>query len=91
MTEHHEKIRATVTELEAELRQLESVDAETRAVLKGALQEILEALQADETEGLECGSVTDRLGQAAREFEGSHPTVSGIIGRLVDGLGQMGI
>mgnify|MGYP003350251150 CR=1 FL=1 len=28
---------------------------------------------------------------AAHEFEGSHPTLTGLLTRLIDGLGQMGI
>jgi hypothetical protein len=33
----------------------------------------------------------DRLHAAAQEFEESHPTVTGILSRLIDGMGQMGI
>jgi hypothetical protein len=40
---------------------------------------------------MEANSVMERLRQAAHEFEGSHPTITGIISRLIDGLGQMGI
>jgi phosphoglycolate phosphatase-like HAD superfamily hydrolase len=89
MSEHHRKIQATVRELEDELHQLESVDDETRRLLKEALQEILAALEPEAT--LERESLMDRLRETAREFEGSHPTLSGIVMRLVDGLGQMGI
>jgi len=33
----------------------------------------------------------DHLRAATQQFEESHPTLTGILSRLVDGLGQMGI
>ena len=36
-------------------------------------------------------SLTGRLRQAALQFEESHPNLTGILSRLIDGLGQMGI
>jgi hypothetical protein len=36
-------------------------------------------------------SVIERLQLAAHQFENSHPTLTGILSRLIDGLGQMGI
>ena len=91
MSEAHENLRRTVRELEEELHGLESVDEEARDVLREALGEITSALGESGSPDLEAETMTERLNQAAREFEGQHPTVSGIIRRLVDGLGQMGI
>ncbi len=91
MSEHMEKLKATVAELEEELRSLETLDDETCEVLEEALREIQAALNPDETTELEAESLMDRLNDATHEFEGSHPTLTGIISRLVDGLGQMGI
>lgn len=36
-------------------------------------------------------SLVERLRLAAHQFESSHPTLTGILSRLIDGLGQMGI
>ena len=36
-------------------------------------------------------TVIDRLKHAAHQFENSHPTLTGLLSRLIDGLGQMGI
>jgi hypothetical protein len=36
-------------------------------------------------------TVIDQLKHAAHQFEDSHPTLTGILSRLIDGLGQMGI
>jgi chromosome segregation ATPase len=91
MSEHVEKLKVTVAELEEELRSLETLDDETCEVLEEALREIQTALNPDEPAELEAESLMDRLNDATLEFEGSHPTLTGIISRLIDGLGQMGI
>lgn len=91
MSEHMEKLKTTVAELEEELRSLETLDDETCEVLEEALREIQAALNPDETAELEAESLMDRLNDATHDFEGSHPTLTGIISRLIDGLGQMGI
>jgi len=91
MSEQAEKLKATVTELEEELQSLETLDDEAREVLEVALREIQAALSEEESAELEAESLMDRLNDATHDFEGSHPTLTGIIGRLIDGLGQMGI
>ncbi len=105
MSEHIEKLRAVVRELEDELHALEDVDQQAREVLQEALQEIQVVLRRQQSDSLEATeldqeqigeqpdseSVMDQLRESAYEFEGSHPTFSGVLMRLVDGLGQMGI
>jgi hypothetical protein len=91
MSEHAKKIKATLAELEEELRTLPSVDHETRRVLEETVAEIQSALAPDEPGELESQSLIDRLSETTQQFEASHPTLSGIITRLIDGLGQMGI
>lgn len=91
MTEPIDKLRATVTELENELRSIETFDAEARAVLEQAVLDILLALHKAAPGQPAPQSLVDRLHAAAQEFEDSHPTVTGILSRLIDGLGQMGI
>jgi hypothetical protein len=91
MSEHARKLRATLAELEDELRSLPSVDEETRAVLEEAAEEIQSALRTEQPTPLRRQSLMDRLTTTAKQFEGSHPNLTGILSRLVDGLGQMGI
>jgi len=106
MTEQIEKLKAVVRELENELRTLQAVDEQSSEVLQEALREIQSVLQsrqqgassAAEAQGPEgdaetgeSDTVMDRLRNAAHEFEGSHPTLTGLLSRLIDGLGQMGI
>ena len=91
MSEHTKRIKATLAELEEELRTMPSVDCETRRVLEETVAEIQSALAPDEPGELEPESLVDRLGATTQQFEESHPTLTGIISRLIDGLGQMGI
>ena len=91
MSDQSEKLKTTVTELEDELHTLDTVDDEVRAVLREVIDEIRSVLDEDSTAQLEDESTTGRLQSAAQEFEGSHPTLSAIIGRVIDGLGQLGI
>ncbi len=91
MSEHVEKLRATVLELEQELRSLPAVDDEARQVLQDAMSKIRAALHEQEEVERQRETLRDQLQTAANEFEGSHPTLTGLLSRLVDGLGQMGI
>jgi chromosome segregation ATPase len=91
MSDQVDKLRATILELEQELRTLQAVDDETRQVLQQALREIRTVLHDEEQAAIQRQTLQDQLQSAARGFEGSHPTVTGILSRLIDGLGQMGI
>jgi chromosome segregation ATPase len=90
MPDRLEKLRATLHELEAELRDIDSLDDDTRKELAQAAVDIAETLtrgeRSDQTDRAE-GSLRDRL----QEFEASHPQLAMIVGRLIDGLGQLGI
>ena len=91
MPERIERLKATVRELEAELHAAGGLDEAARDVLRAALREIRAALDEDDPTELQPQSLTDRLADATRAFEGSHPTLTGIVARLIDGLAQMGI
>lgn len=91
MMEHVEKLRATVTELEQELHSLPAVDDESRELLQQAMREIRAALHQEQPLELRPDSMSDRLRVAASKFEGSHPALTAILSRIIDGLGQMGI
>jgi len=91
MAEQIDKLKATVAELEAELQSLGTLDAETRSVLEQVVLDILLALHKAVPGQRPPQSLVDRLHAAAQEFEDSHPTVTGILSRLIDGLAQMGI
>ena len=90
MPDRLEKLRATLHELENELREIDSLDDATRKQLADAALEITRALaRAEPSEQTDevAGSLRERL----EEFEASHPQLALIVGRLIDGLGQLGI
>ena len=86
-----EKLQAALRELEAELHSLEEVDEETRRLLEEAAEEIDAALDEEQPDEAPSSGLLDRLRKAAVSFEASHPTMAGILNRIVDGLGQLGI
>ncbi|HRX78095.1 MAG TPA: DUF4404 family protein [Pirellulaceae bacterium] len=90
MPERIEKLRATVTELEAELASLAELDEPTRALLEEAVSE-LQATLAKQPAEIEHQSLTERLSESAEAFESSHPTLYGLVKRTIDALAQMGI
>jgi chromosome segregation ATPase len=90
MPEHSEKLRATLAELEAELQGLDSLDDQTREELAEAAAEIVAALRRGKRSEATT-RVEDSLQNRLVEFEASHPQLAGIVTRLIDGLGQLGI
>ena len=93
-SEHQQKLKTTLDELHAELGQVEELDPAVRRELEVAADEILGVLAkpqrtAKETEHAE--SFVAQLRQATERFEDTHPTLSGIVGSVIDALGRMGI
>lgn len=91
MPERFERLRHVLDELERELAAPEPLDAESRGVLAEAAREIQVALHQRDSGTLAAESLTERLRDAEQRFEASHPTLSGIVLRMIDALGQMGI
>jgi hypothetical protein len=91
MPERLEKLKATIRDLEAELNSLTSVDAETRGLLEEAVEEIQSAMHKQPPSHLEPHSVAEKLKEVAEQFESSHPNLFGIVSRVIDSLGRMGI
>lgn len=91
MPDRIEKLKAIVQELEAELKSLDSVDAQSQQLLEGALADLHTALGEKDTASLQSSSLVERLHSAEAEFQVSHPTVSGLVLRMINALGQLGI
>jgi hypothetical protein len=91
MPERIEKLQEIVRELEAELENLDSVGPQSREVLEGALDELRTALGKQDTASLESDSLADRFREAETDFQVSHPTLAGIVLRVINALGQLGI
>ncbi len=91
MSENLDKLRATLSELKDELHSLDTLDVDTRQSLEGIMGEINGALHKSDEVDLEHHTIIQRLKDAADGFEESHPTLSGIVGNIIDALGQIGI
>jgi hypothetical protein len=91
MDMHVEKLRETAAELERQLSSSPNLDADSRAALELALFDIRAALEKEGHTSDGHQSLIDRLRVAVEKFEGSHPTLTGTLMRLIDGLGEMGI
>ena len=91
MPDRLERLRSTLHELEQELLELDSVDAGTRAMLDQASREIHAVLQKSEHAAPGHPTLVARLTAAAERFEVTHPNVAGVLHRMIDALGQLGI
>ncbi len=84
-----QNLRATLEQLHAELAKTESVDVRSREALESLLQEIQELLE--QSGAPPHPSLKERLSQARRDFQESHPTLSATLGRVADALSNLGI
>lgn len=91
MSEHVAKLKNTIRDLEAELGSLSTVDAETRRLLEEAVSEIQAAMHRDDRSPLQSRPLIDTLETLAQRLESSHPALVGILTRMLDVLGRMGI
>lgn len=90
------KLQATLDELHGELGQVESLDPAVRRELEVAADEILQVLARPERERdaeaeVHADSLVERLREATDRFEESHPTLTGIVGSVIDTISRMGI
>jgi chaperonin cofactor prefoldin len=90
MPERREKLRQTLIDLETELHEVDTLDDDSRSLLAEVSREIKELLSRTEPHA-HASSLQSRLNDSIESFEVAHPTLAGIVRRLIDGLGQMGI
>jgi chromosome segregation ATPase len=86
-----EHLRRRLAELHAELERAEALDGESRAALEEVMRDIQELLARSEGARREHASLAERLREASRHFEDSHPTLTATLGRVVDALVALGI
>ncbi|HMC11822.1 MAG TPA: DUF4404 family protein [Pirellulaceae bacterium] len=90
MADRLDKLRATLSELEAELRSTGSLDDATREQLADAAAEIAASLRRGKRSE-QTRQAEDSLQNRLVEFEAAYPQLAGIVTRLLDGLAQLGI
>jgi hypothetical protein len=87
-----ENLRRRLAELHAELENVDALDADARAALEHVMHDIQALLARAEDEGDgDAPSLADRLREAGRHFEESHPALTATLGRVVDALAALGI
>ncbi len=91
MPDRLDKLKEIVHELEAELASLDQVEPQVQQVLEEAVTRLHDVLGSKEGAALEAQSLAEQLQRAEAEFEVSHPTLSGIVVRVIHALGQLGI
>jgi len=87
------ELREHLQALQKELANTDAVDGDARELLERLLADIQSILDRSEEEEdpQSRGSLVERLENATREWETSHPTLATAIGRVMDTLANMGI
>ncbi|HEY2838801.1 MAG TPA: DUF4404 family protein [Pirellulales bacterium] len=92
MTDAANDLRDTLVQLHEKLRDMRDVNDETRVLLLEIIDDIRLVIGGSApTDRDGHGSLIARLRAAEHAFEATHPTLAGVIGGLIDILGQMGI
>lgn len=90
MSQAVDKLQAALRDLQTALESQANVEPAVRERLEKALAEIRGAIdnlpESDQHE-----SLTSQLAGVAQDFEVSHPTLSGMVGSVIDALARMGI
>ena len=86
-----EQLRKRIEQLLEELEQTDTIDERDRNRLEGVLREIRGAVDGSDDEREDGDSLVDRLNDATRQFEESHPTLTAMVGRIAERLSNLGI
>jgi hypothetical protein len=87
-----EDLKRTLQSLHSELSQHPDLDPESHALLTRLAEDIDDVLHpAAPPPDPEQESLIDRVTDARQNFEVTHPQLAAIIGRIADGLAQLGI
>ena len=88
-----QRLRRSVEALRIQLDELPAPDQAAAARLRATLAEIEAAMTSQDPSAAKGAgaSLGHRLAAAARDFEDSHPALTGTLGSVIDTLGRMGI
>ncbi len=88
MSDPQPTLNEILEELHEALEASDDLGDEAREKLRSAAREIQQTI-GDET--AEPQSPLDRLNEAIESFEGKHPKLTAIVGRIADALSDLGI
>ncbi len=91
MPDRLKKLKTLVQELEQELTTLNPKDVEATRLLKNASDQIDAAIHGDDTQTWTSSDVAEQLSEALTDFETRHPTLTAVVNRIAEALGQLGI
>ncbi len=90
MSDPHTPISEILAELHEALEVSADLNEDLRADLRDAATEIQQALDQPGPDMVPA-SLRDRLSASLDRFEGSHPRLTAIVGRIADALSDLGI
>lgn len=87
------ELQARIARLHQDLSETDSVDGDSRNLLSELIEDIKPLLEpeGEKSAAHSALSLIDRLREATRQFEASHPTLAEGIGRVIDSLSKVGI
>ena len=103
MPDAQQNLRSSVTALREQLQSKAlpdaEISAEMRSLLESVMADIDQVLRSKPSNSMVSApvpmpsqqSLVQRLTSAEKQFEETHPTLAGIVARLLDGLAGMGI
>jgi F0F1-type ATP synthase membrane subunit b/b' len=94
MSDRSRELQETLDHLHEQLEHAKPVDAEARARLREALDEIRTVLAQAEDRAEEPEldqSLRDRLSEMTQHFEGEHPALTAALSRVINALSALGI
>ena len=94
MSERNQALQRTLAALREQLETATEVDQAARSELETAMDHLQQQLDGSGEDGASLDihpSFVERLSRAADQFEGSHPRLTGALGRVLNALSDLGI
>lgn len=86
-----DQLEESIRHIRGELADGEPLSAEDRALLDRTLAEVSKRLDDDDDDFSLTDSVYEELQELSARIEGTRPTLSVLLGRIIDSLSQLGI
>jgi hypothetical protein len=81
----------TLAQLRAELVSAPQIDAQTADALRTLMADIHRLVDGDAGQDEDTPSLRERLKEVMLRFETEHPSITAVLGRVADGLANMGV